>query len=101
MKQYMQEARMAAAQCWCDEETSGKEMDATLAEAVARRIAPILADAARYRWLRDSKNSYPLFFIAQRDQNNVVVQFTGELADMNIDEMMRANAGVTGSGGKD
>ena len=91
MEQYMQEARMAAAQCWCDEETSGTEMDATLAEAVARRIAPILADAARYRWLRDSKNAYPLFFIAQRDQNNVVVQFTGELADMNIDEMMRAN----------
>lgn len=47
-------------------------------------------DAARYRWLRDSKNAYPLFFIAQRDPNNVVVQFTGELADMNIDEMMEA-----------
>ena len=46
-------------------------------------------DAARYRWLRDNKNAYPLFFIAQRDQNNVVVQFTGDLADMNIDEMMK------------
>ena len=46
-------------------------------------------DAARYRFLRDSKNAYPMFFIAQRDQNNVVVQFTGELADMNIDEMMK------------
>lgn len=42
-------------------------------------------DAGRYRWLRDSKNAYPLFFIAQRDPHNIVVQFSGELADMNID----------------
>ena len=49
-------------------------------------------DAARYRFLRDSPNAYPLFFIAQRDPHNVVVQFAGELADMNIDEMMGPNA---------
>ena len=39
MEQHMEQARIFAAQCWCDEETSGKEMDAVLAEAVARRIA--------------------------------------------------------------
>ena len=55
MEQYMTEARMLAAQCFCDEDTSGIEMDARLAEAVARKFAPILADAARYRWLRDIK----------------------------------------------
>ena len=47
MEQYMQEARMAAAQCWCDEETSGTEMDAVLAEAVARRIAAWMDTAAQ------------------------------------------------------
>lgn len=99
MEQHMEQARMLAAQCWCDEETSGTEMDATLAEAVARKFAPLLADAARYRWLRDSKNAYPLFFIAQRDPNNIVVQFTGELVDMNIDAMMMPNGFV--SGGRD
>lgn len=36
---WMPEARQAAAQCWCDPETSRTEMDATLAESVARRIA--------------------------------------------------------------
>ena len=46
-------------------------------------------DAARYRWLRDNKNAYPLFFIAQRSPQNIVVQFTGALADANIDEMMK------------
>lgn len=43
---WMPEARAIAAQCWCDEETSGKEMDATLAEAVARRIAAWMETAA-------------------------------------------------------
>lgn len=43
MEQHMEQARMLAAQCWCDEETSGKEMDATLAEAVARKIARLRA----------------------------------------------------------
>ena len=47
VEQYMQQARMLAAQCWCDEETSGKEMDATLAEAVARRIALWMDKAAQ------------------------------------------------------
>ena len=58
-------------------------------DALRKRNAKNEDDAARYRWLRDSKNAYPLFFIAQRDPNNIVVQFTGELADMNIDEMMK------------
>jgi hypothetical protein len=36
---WMPEARQFAAQCWCDEETSGIEMDVRLAESMARRIA--------------------------------------------------------------
>ena len=51
--------------------------------------AELRRDAARYRWLRDNKNAYPLFFIAQRSPQNIVVQFTGALADANIDEMMK------------
>jgi hypothetical protein len=47
MEKHMEQARMIAAQCWCDEETSGKEMDATLAEAVARRIAAWMETAAQ------------------------------------------------------
>jgi hypothetical protein len=47
MEQYMEQARKLAAQCWCDEETSGKEMDAALAEAVARRIAVWMDTAAQ------------------------------------------------------
>ena len=35
---WMAEARMVAAQCWCDAETSDRVMDPALAEAVARRI---------------------------------------------------------------
>ncbi len=46
-EQFMEEARMAAAQCWCDESTKGKEMDATLAEAVAGRIAVWMCESAR------------------------------------------------------
>ena len=45
---FMDEARQIAAQCWCDEETSGTEMDATLAEAVARRIAAWMDTAAMF-----------------------------------------------------
>lgn len=60
---------------------------ARLAEA-KEEMERLRADAMRYRFLRDSNNAYPLFFIAQRDPNNVVVQFTGEMADMNIDKMM-------------
>ena len=47
MEQHMEQARMLAAQCWCDEETSSTEMDATLAEAVARRIAAWMETAAQ------------------------------------------------------
>lgn len=36
---WMPEARVSAAQCWCDPETSHTVMDPALAEAVARRIA--------------------------------------------------------------
>ena len=36
---WMEEARGLAAQCWCDKDTEDREMDATLAEAVAKRIA--------------------------------------------------------------
>ena len=55
-------------------------------------------DAERYRWLRNSPNAYPLFFIAQREPGGIVVQFRGELADMNIDEMI---ASSSRSGGDD
>lgn len=33
-----------AAQCWCDEETSHKEMDSTLAMAFAKRLEVIIAE---------------------------------------------------------
>ena len=36
---WMDEARMIAAQCWCDPETEDKEMDPMLCEAIAQRIA--------------------------------------------------------------
>ena len=47
MEQYMEQARMFAAQCWCDEETSSIEMNTALAEAVARRIAVWMGTAAQ------------------------------------------------------
>lgn len=47
MNDYMKEARGLAAQCWCDEKNSGKEMDADLAESVARRIANWMEAAAQ------------------------------------------------------
>lgn len=51
--------------------------------------AALKRDAARYRFLRDSANAYPLCFIAQRAAPpNVVVQFTGNTADANIDALM-------------
>ena len=37
MNQYREEALQEAAQCWCDDETSGKQMDVALAEAFAKR----------------------------------------------------------------
>ncbi|KFB68911.1 MAG: hypothetical protein CAPSK01_001766 [Candidatus Accumulibacter vicinus] len=47
MEQYMDTARQMAAQCWCDDDTSGIEMDVRLAEAVARRIAAWMDTAAQ------------------------------------------------------
>ncbi len=44
---WMEEARGAAAQCWCDKETEKKEMDVVLAEAVAKRIAAWMETAAQ------------------------------------------------------
>ena len=44
---WMDEARQIAAQCWCDSETDQKEMDVTLAESVARRIAAWMDTAAQ------------------------------------------------------
>ena len=39
IEEWMAEARMVAAQCWCDDATKHRVMDPALAEAVARRIA--------------------------------------------------------------
>lgn len=44
---WMEEARELAAQCWCDEETKYTIMDPVLAEAVAKRIAFWMEEAAR------------------------------------------------------
>ena len=44
---FMDEARMLAAQCWCDEETKSIVMDVVLAEAVAKRIAEWMEIAAQ------------------------------------------------------
>ena len=44
---WMEEANQIAAQCWCDPETENKEMDVTLAGAVARRIAFWMETAAQ------------------------------------------------------
>ena len=44
----MDEARELAAQCWCDPETENTEMDVILCEAVAKRIASWMSDAAQY-----------------------------------------------------
>ena len=49
MKDYdwMEEALMLAAQCWCDPETESRVLDAALAEAVAKRIAEWMKTAAQ------------------------------------------------------
>ena len=44
---WMPEARLMAAQCWCEDETSSIEMDVRLVEAVARRIAAWMDIAAQ------------------------------------------------------
>jgi len=46
MNQYMEEALQEAAQCWCDDETSGKQMDAALARAFAKRLSVWMETAA-------------------------------------------------------
>lgn len=48
MNDYIDEARMMAAQCWCDKANSGKTMDHELAESFARLLANWMADAARH-----------------------------------------------------
>ncbi len=47
-KDFMDEARQIAAQCWCDEETKGRVMDPVLCESVALRIAAWMSEAARF-----------------------------------------------------
>ncbi len=44
---WIEEARQMAAQCWCDSEMEQTEMDATLCEAVAKRIAIWMETAAQ------------------------------------------------------
>lgn len=41
----MEKALMIAGQCWCDETTSGIEMDSRLAEAFARRLRDWIIEA--------------------------------------------------------
>jgi hypothetical protein len=48
MEKFMEEARMIAAQCWCDDENKKTEMDAALAESFARRIAAWMDTAAMF-----------------------------------------------------
>jgi hypothetical protein len=45
---WMPEAQAIAAQCWCDEKTSGIEMNVDLAEAFARRIAAWMQTGAAH-----------------------------------------------------
>ena len=42
MKTHRSHAMEIAAQCWCDKEVAGVEMDARLAKAFAKRIAVLL-----------------------------------------------------------
>jgi hypothetical protein len=44
---YMDEARMLAAQSWCDPETQDRVMDPPLAEAFAKRLATWMDTAAQ------------------------------------------------------
>jgi hypothetical protein len=45
---WLEEARMLAAQCWCDQETSGIEIESRLVEAFAKRLAGWMEEASRY-----------------------------------------------------
>lgn len=89
----MKEARKLAAQCWCDEETSGTEMDVVLAEAVARRIAAWMDTAAQmarnadyYRDLLDE--CAKLLGVAAYTSNDGTVQ--DEPLRLKIPEVMAA-----------
>lgn len=93
------EADLAEAKKWRGVMTDIADKAQERALAAEQRAEALAKDAARYRWLRDSKNDYPLFFIAQRDPNNIVIQFRGELADMNIDAAIAAQQG-NGEAGK-
>ena len=44
---WMEEARVVAAQCWCDERVKNREMDADLAEVIAEKIAAWMEAAAQ------------------------------------------------------
>ena len=44
---WMDEARVLAAQCWCDKATENKEMDVELAEVIAKRIAAWMQTTAQ------------------------------------------------------
>ncbi len=44
---WIEEARVIAAQCWCDEDTQNITMDLFLGEAIARRIAAWMETAAQ------------------------------------------------------
>lgn len=67
-----------------------KEVDALCDAAASGLRESWQQEAKRYRWLRDSDNAFPLFFIAQRAPHGIVVQFRGDLADANIDAMLAA-----------
>ena len=47
VNEWMDEARMIAAKCWCDKETQDRVMDPALAEAFARRLATRMSNAAQ------------------------------------------------------
>lgn len=44
---WIEEARTIAAQCWCDEETKGIDMEVVLADAFAKRLASWMNIAAQ------------------------------------------------------
>lgn len=44
---WMEEARVIAAQCWCDARVEDREMDVELAEVVAEKIAVWMQTAAK------------------------------------------------------
>lgn len=57
MSKFIDEARQLAAQCWCHETTSSREMDSTLAEVVAWKIAAWMDTAASMQAKLDEKDA--------------------------------------------